>query len=347
MLWLARNRVRDSPCAGVDWLELWLTAGGRRFWRSQTVALDPQMKSVLDAMAAANNPAFHTLTPAEARRIAAARPQPAQPEPVAKVEDRNIPSSDTEIPVRLYTPAGVAPFGALVYFHGGGWVLGDIQMTDQPCRLLANASGCMVISVGYRLAPEHKFPAAPEDCYAATKWVYDNAASLDIDPMRIAVGGTSAGATLAAAVTLMARDRGGPSIAYQLLIYPATTSELTTASHTQFAKDGYYILSRADMEWFWNHYLAKAEDRTNPYACPAYAKSLAGLPPAFVITAEYDPLRDEGEAYAARLSTEGVSTILKRYEGVTHGFFGMPGLLEKAKVAIQDAAMALRSAIGT
>jgi acetyl esterase len=309
--------------------------------------LDIQMKSVLDAMAAAGNPAFHTLTPREARRIAAARPQPGQPEPVAKVEDRKIPSSAGDIPIRIYTPPGIPPFGVLVYFHGGGWVLGDIAMTDQPCRLLANASGCMVVSVEYRLAPEHKFPAAPEDCYAATRWVCDNAPSLNIDPVRIAVGGTSAGATLAAAVALMARDRGGPHLAYQLLVYPATSSELTSASHAEFAKDNYYVLSRADMEWFWGHYLAGDGDRTNPYACPAYAKTLTGLPPAFVITAEYDPLRDEGEAYAARLSDENVSTILKRYDGVTHGFFGMPGLLEKAKVAIADAAQALRNAIGT
>jgi acetyl esterase len=309
--------------------------------------LDIQMKSLLDAMAAAKNPAFHTLTPQEARRIAAARPQPGEPEPVAKVEDRTIPSAGGDIPIRIYTPAGVPPFGVLVYFHGGGWVIGNIAMTDQPCRLLANVSGCMVVSVEYRLAPEHKFPAGPEDCYAATKWVSDNAAALGIDPKRIAVGGTSAGATLAAAVALMARDRGGPHIAYQLLVYPATTAELITESHSQFAKDNYYILSCADMEWFWGHYLAKDEDRKNPYACPAYAKSLSGLPPALVITAEYDPLRDEGEAYAVRLSDEGVSTILKRYEGVTHGFFGMPGLLEKAKAAIGDAADALRNAIGT
>jgi acetyl esterase len=309
--------------------------------------LDVQMKSVLDAMVAAKNPAFHTLTPQEARRIAAARPQLGEPEPLPKVEDLKIPSANGDIPIRIYTPPGASPFGVLVYFHGGGWVLGNIAMTDQPCRLLANASGCMVASVEYRLAPEHKFPAAPEDCFAATKWVADNASSLDVDPVRIAVGGTSAGATLAAAVTLIARDRGGPHIAYQLLVYPATTTELTTASHSQFAKDNYYILSRTDMEWFWDHYLAHDQDRKNPYACPAYAKTLGGLPPAFVITAEYDPLRDEGEAYAARLSEEGVSTILKRYDGVTHGFFGMPSLLEKAKVAIGDAADALRSAIGT
>ena len=309
--------------------------------------LDIQMKSLLDAMASAKNPAFHTLTPQEARRIAAARPQVGEPETVAKVEDRQIPSAAGGIPIRVYTPAGVPPFGVLVYFHGGGWVLGNIAMTDQPCRLLANASGCMVVSVEYRLAPEHKFPAGPEDCYAATKWVSDNATGLNLDPKRIAVGGTSAGATLAAAVALMARDRGGPHLAYQLLVYPATTTELSTASHSQFAKDNYYILSQADMEWFWGLYLAHDDDSKNPYACPALAKSLSGLPPAFVITAEYDPLRDEGEAYAVRLSCEGVSTILKRYDGVTHGFFGMPGILEKAKVAIGDAADALRSAIGT
>jgi acetyl esterase len=309
--------------------------------------LDIQMKSLLDAMAAAKNPAFHTLTPQEARKIAAARPQPGEPEPLAKVEDRKISSSAGDIPIRIYTPPGVPPFGVLVYFHGGGWVLGDIAMTDQPCRLLANASGCIVVSVEYRLAPEHKFPAAPEDCYTAAKWVSEKAHSLNIDPMRIAVGGTSAGATLAAVVALMARDRGGPHIAYQLLVYPATTTDLTSSSHSQFANDNYYILSRADMQWFWGHYLGRDEDRTNPYACPAHAKTLTGLPPAFVITAEYDPLRDEGEAYAVRLSEEGVSTILKRYDGVTHGFFGMPGLLEKAKVAIQDAAAALRNAIGT
>jgi len=308
--------------------------------------LDIQMKSVLDAMARAKVPAFHTLTPQQARQIAASRQPQGEPEPVARVEDRTIPSADGDNPIRIYTPAGTPPFGVLVYFHGGGWVLGNIAMTDQPCRLLANSSGCMVVSAEYRPAPEYKFPAGPEDCYSATKWVAENARSLNADPARIAVGGTSAGATLAAAVALMARDRGSPRIAYQLLVYPATTSELTSASHHQFADDSYYVLSRADMEWFWGHYLGREEDRKNPYACPAYANSLRGLPPAFVITAEFDPLRDEGEGYAARLSAEGVSTIMKRYDGVTHGFFGMPTLLEKARMAIQEAAAALRTAIG-
>jgi acetyl esterase len=308
--------------------------------------LDPQMKQLLDTMAAAKTPPFHTLAPTEARRLMARRVIQGTPEPLARVEDRKISGPGGEIPIRVYTPEGQAPFGALIYFHGGGWVLGDIEMTDQPCRLLAKAAGCVVVSVEYRLAPEHKFPAAPEDCYCATRWAAENAASIGVDPGRIAVGGASAGATLAAIVAMMARDRGGPRIAYQLLVYPATTASLDTPSHSEFARDNYYVLSRADMEWFWGHYLASEGDRANPYACPALAKTLRGLPPAFVITAEYDPLRDEGEAYAARLRQDGVPAVLKRYEGVTHGFFGMPAQLDKSRVAIAEAASALRVAIG-
>jgi acetyl esterase len=308
------------------------------------MALDPQMKALLDQMAAANLQPFHKLTPQEAR--AARRAPQGEPEPVAHIEDRTIRGPGGEIPVRIYVPNGNGPFGALVYFHGGGWVVGNIDMTDQPCRMLTNAARCVTVSVDYRLAPEHKFPAGPEDCYAATKWAADNASALNCDPARIAVGGTSAGATLAAAVALMARDRGGPRVAYQLLVYPATTSALDTPSHREFAKDSYYILSPADMEWFWGHYLAGEADRTNPYACPAYAKTLRGVAPAFVITAEYDPLRDEGEAYAARLREEGVQVVLRRYDGVTHGFFGMPAQLDKAKAAIAEAGSALRVTVG-
>jgi acetyl esterase len=308
------------------------------------MALDPQMKALLDQMAATNLQPFHKLTPQEAR--AARRAPQGEPEPVAHVEDRTIPGPGGEIPVRIYVPKGNGPFGVLVYFHGGGWVVGNIDMTDQPCRMLTNAGRCVTISVDYRLAPEHRFPAGPEDCYAATKWAADNAAALNCDAARIAVGGTSAGATLAAAVALMARDRGGPRVAYQLLVYPATTSALDTPSHREFAKDSYYILSRADMEWFWGHYLGSEADRTNPYACPAYAQTLRGVAPAFVITAEFDPLRDEGEAYAARLREEGVQVVLRRYDGVTHGFFGMPAQLDKAKAAIAEAGSALRVTVG-
>ena len=311
------------------------------------MALDPDMKTLLDQMAAAKLQSFHQMIPAAAREQMKRRVAAGDPVPVGRVEDRMIPGPNGEIPIRIYTPDGTGPFGALVYFHGGGWVVGNIEMTDQPCRMITKAAGCVTVSVDYRLAPEHKFPAGPEDCYAATKWVADNATALGCDPSRIAVGGTSAGANLAAAVALMARDRSAPNVAYQLLVYPATRRELDTPSHKQFATDGYYILSRADMEWFWGHYLASEADAANPYACPARAKSLAGLPPALVITAEFDPLRDEGESYAARLREEGVATVLKRYDGVTHGFFGMPSVVEKSRVAIAEASAALRAAIGS
>ena len=308
--------------------------------------LDPDMKALLDQMVAAKVQPFHRMTPQTAREQMARRTAGGDQVPVARVEDRLIPGPNGEIPVRIYTPSGTGPFGALVYFHGGGWVLGSIEMTDQPCRMITNAAHCVTVSVDYRLAPEHKFPAGPEDCYAVTRWVAENAARIGVVAERIAVGGTSAGATLAAATPLMARDRGNPAIAFQLLVYPATRRELDTPSHAQFANDGYYILSRADMEWFWGHYLADDADKINPYACPARAKTLAGLPPALVITAEFDPLRDEGEDYAARLRAEGVTTVLKRYDGVTHGFFGMPSLIEKSRTAIAEASAALRAALG-
>ena len=308
--------------------------------------LEPDMKALLDQMAAAKLPSFHQMTPQAAREQMARRTAGGDLVPVARVEDRSIPGPAGEIPIRIYTPNGSGPFGALVYFHGGGWVVGNIEMTDQPCRMITKAAGCVTVSVDYRLAPEHKFPAGPEDCYAATRWVAQNALEIGCDAKRIAVGGTSAGATRAAATALMARDRGGPRIAYQLLVYPATRRELDTPSHSQFATDGYYILSRADMEWFWGHYLAGEADALNPYACPARAGTLAGLPPAMVITAEYDPLRDEGEAFAARLRDDGVATVLKRYDGVTHGFFGMPTFVEQSRRAITEASVALRGAIG-
>jgi acetyl esterase/lipase len=308
--------------------------------------LDNDMKTLLDQMAAAKLAPFHKMTPQAAREQMARRIAVGDPVSVAQVEDRMIPGPNGDIPIRVYTPEGKGPFGVLIYFHGGGWVVGNIEMTDQPCRMITSASGCVTVSVDYRLAPEHKFPAGPEDCFAATKWVSDNAGAVSVDANRIAVGGTSAGANLAAAVALMARDRGGPRIAHQLLVYPATRRDLDTPSHRQFATDGYYILSRADMEWFWGHYLATAADAENPYACPDRAKTLAGLPPALVITAEFDPLRDEGEAYAARLREEGVTATLKRYDGVTHGFFGMPGAVEKSRHAIAEASAALRAAIG-
>lgn len=311
------------------------------------VQLDPQMKAILDQAAAAGGKPFHQMTPAEARQaidtmFAAFRGTPVD---VGKVEDRNIPGPGGQIPVRIYSPSVSGPFGALVYFHGGGWVIGNIETHDATCRQLTAGAGCATISVDYRLAPEHKFPAGPEDCYAATKWVADNASLLNVDPNRIAVGGDSAGGNLAAVVALMARDRGGPKLALQLLIYPATDCADDTPSHREFAQvSSDYILSRADMEWFWGHYLGP-NDRKNSVACPALAKSLTNLPPAFVITAEVDPLRDEGEAYAEALRKAGVNTKVKRYNGVCHGFFSMASMIDKGRQAVDDSCAELRSAL--
>lgn len=309
--------------------------------------LDPQMKAILDTITAAGGKPFNAMSPDEARAGIKLLVQVfgGAPEQVAKIEDRRIPGPAGEIPLRIYTPASAAPMGALVYFHGGGWVIGDIESHDEVCRALAKGSGCVVVSVDYRLAPEHKFPAAPEDCHAATKWVAANAAALGVDPNRIAVGGDSAGGNLAAVVAQMARDHGGPKIAFQLLIYPATDWSKESASQREFVQDG-YILSRGDMVWFYDHYMTSAADKTNPYFSPACAKSLAGLPPAFVMTAAIDPLRDEGEAYAEALRKAGVAVTAKRYPGVCHGFVMMGAKLDAGKQAIADCCAELKKAIG-
>jgi acetyl esterase len=308
--------------------------------------LDPQMKVILDKAASAGFPPFHEMNPAQAREFLRSRPPMGTPEPVAHIDDRRIPGPSGEIPIRVYRPDGDGPLPAVVFLHGGGWVVGDLETHDSVCRILTNLAQCVTVSVDYRLAPEHKFPAGPEDCFAATQWVAANAPSVDGDPARVAVAGTSAGATLATVVAMMARDRGGPPLSYQVLWYPATDAAMDTQSHRDFAKDSYYILSRADMDWFWEHYRSSDRDAANPYCCPAAAKDLGGLPPALIISAEYDPLRDEAEEYAARLKRAGVSVRCSRYEGVTHGFTGMAPILEKGKLSIAEAAAALREVFG-
>jgi acetyl esterase len=302
--------------------------------------IDPQVKLILEQMEAKGAPPWHTLTPAEARQPIDRRPLTGEPEEVGKVENRTIPGPAGEMPVRIYTPDGQGPFPALVYYHGGGWVIGDLDAVEIICRLLANRANSVVVSVDYRLAPEHKFPAAVEDAYAAVKWLEENGSSILVDSARVAVGGDSAGATLAAVVALMAKDRGEPSLVYQMLIYPVTHHAYDTESYRENA-EGYY-LTKDSMVWFWNHYLRDEEDGRNPYASPLRADNLSGLPPALVITAEFDPLRDEGEAYAKRLKTAGVPVEVTRYNGMIHGFFGMPGVLEQAKKAIEQAANALK-----
>jgi acetyl esterase len=306
--------------------------------------LDPQARALLDVMAAAGFPPTHTLSPPEAREVMLKRRAmtAGEPEPVGRVEDRLVPGPGGDLPIRIYRPDGEPPFPLLVYFHGGGWVIGSIETHDPNARSITNAAGCTVVSVEYRLAPEHKFPAGAEDAYAATRWAADNAAALGGDAARLAVGGDSAGGNLAAVVALMARDRGGPPLAFQLLIYPVIDYDFETPSYRENGDD--YQLTRADMAYYWRHYLADEAAARDPYAAPLRAPDLRGLPPALVITAEYDPLRDEGEAYAARLREAGVPTVCTRYPGMIHGFFGMPRVLDQARVAIAEAGSALRGA---
>jgi acetyl esterase len=243
-----------------------------------------------------------------------------KPKPIAKTENQLVPTPAGQIPVRLYVPQGSGPFPVLVYFHGGGFVFDSIELDDALCRLLTNAAGCVLVSVEYRLAPKHKFPAAVEDFYAAARWVAENALSLGVDPSRVAVGGSSAGCNLAAVVALMARDRGVPPLAYQFLMYPITNFDFNTRSYQKFAAG--YFLTKDALVRCWNLYLRTEADGESPYTSPLRAENLGGLPPALVITAANDPLRDEGEAYATRLADAGVPVVCKRYEGAIHG--GVP-----------------------
>jgi len=308
------------------------------------VALDPHMKAILDRAAAAGGGALSDLGVQGVREAIRRGASSGARENVAQLIDRRIPGPAGEIPLRIYRPNEANDPPVVVFFHGGGWVAGDLDTHDVICRILTNAARCVVVSVDYRLAPEHRFPAGPDDCYAATAWVASNAAAIGVDRARMAVAGTSAGGTLAAAVAMMARDRGGPRIRCQVLWYPATDAALDTPSHRKFSSGSYYLLSRADMEWFWNCYLSSERDRANPYCCPGAAKDLRGLPPALIVTAEYDPLRDEAEEFAARLERAGVAARCTRYEGVTHAFTGMASVLEKGRRSILEAADVLREA---
>lgn len=309
--------------------------------------LDPQVARYLQATLETNQSENAPLSLAERRRasVLGVLAEAGVPESVGAVEDRFLPGPGGDLLVRVYTPATAepGPLPVLVYFHSGGWVLGSVEGHDPVCRALANRAACLVVSVDYRLAPEHPFPAAPEDCYAATLWVAEHANAINADPARIAVGGDSSGGNLAAAVALMARDRGGPDLCYQVLIYGETDYyEPGTASYTTYAEG--YDLTRASMIWFWDQYLADPSERFNPYAAPLRATNLSGLAPALVITAEYDPIRDEAEHYARRLQEAGVTVRLSRYSGMIHGFFRMFAVFERSHEALAEIATALRAA---
>ncbi len=305
--------------------------------------LDPQVKALLDQMAALEQPPFEEQTPQEARAAMAGLASLGRmPDRPAPTEDRTIPGPAGDIPVRIYKPEADSPLPVLVYFHGGGFVIGDIATHDTTCQQLAVRIPAVVVSVDYRLAPEHPYPAAVEDCLAATRWARDHAGEFGADGHRVAVGGDSAGGNLAAVVSLRCRDAGDPALAFQLLVYPATDMSCSFPSHAENGEG--YLLTAPAIRWFLDHYIAE-ERRDEPDASPLRADSLYGVPPALVITAEFDPLRDEGEAYASRLREAGVPAQASRYDGMIHAFFGMDGVLPQAGDALDEAATALRGAL--
>ncbi|MFT2019758.1 alpha/beta hydrolase [Streptomyces sp. 796.1] len=307
--------------------------------------LDPQMQALYDRRAQQEVRPLYTMTLAEARAadLAAIQADAGTPEPVAEVHEEQFAGPGGPLPVRVYRPAGEGPLPVLVYFFGGGWTLGSLDTGDAICRSLANAAGCLTIAVGYRLAPENPFPAAPQDCFAGVQWAAEHAARFGGDPSRLAVGGDSAGGNLAAAVSLMARDAGGPGLLAQLLVYPNTDCLADTPSRRENTDP--LLFNDKSVQWYWDNYLTDPDDGRHPLASPLRAPDHSGLPPALVLTAEYDPLRDEGEAYAARLRESGVPAESVRYPGVAHGFFAMAGSLDAGRSAIERAANYLRTSL--
>jgi acetyl esterase len=304
--------------------------------------LDPQVQAFLAAQAAVEVPPISEQTPQMAREGYTALAQMLGPGEAVDTEDRSVPGPAGDSPVRIYTPEGEGPRGVLVYYHGGGFVIGDLDTHDHACRALCKGAGVVVVSVDYRLAPEHRFPAAVEDSWAALEWVAANAASFGGDPARLAVGGDSAGGNLAAVMSLLARDRGGPRLAFQLLVYPGVDIRGSFPSIEENGEG--YVLTKGHIEWFRNHYLGDA-DPTDLRASPLLAESHAGLPPALIQTAEFDPLRDEGAAYADKLRAAGVPATLTCYEGMVHIFFQLTPLLDGAKAAMAEACEAVRGAL--
>lgn len=306
------------------------------------IVLHPQVEAYLERLARFDFGELHTF-PVEQAREGMRRGVAllGEPEAVAGVEDRTIPSAEGDIRIRIYTPAGAGPFPLLVFFHGGGFVLGDLDTHDGLCRSLANGAEAIVVSVDYPKAPEHKFPAAPDACYAATRWVADNAAGIGGDPARIAVGGDSAGGNLAAVVAQTAREHGGPALVFQLLIYPDLDFRRTNYSIREYA-GAYGNISRATQHWFMDHYLTVEEEKLDPRVSPLLAPDLTGLPPALVITAQYDALRDEGEQYGRRLEEAGVPVTVSRYSGMIHEF--VRHTFDDSAKARAEAAAALRKA---
>jgi acetyl esterase len=310
-------------------------------------AVHPQVAALLERAAKSPLPPYSEVPPAVARRLYRDTRGPLAPDPpaVASVQLMLVPQAGGPVPVRGYRPAGAGKeelLPALVYYHGGGWVIGDLDTHDVVCRTLANGARCAVFSVEYRKAPESPFPAAVDDCFSALSFVLDNSASLKVNARQIAVGGDSAGGNLAAVMSLMARDAGFAALSLQLLIYPATDQQMGFPSLDRNGEG--YLLTKKVMHYFRRHYLPNPKDWLDWRASPLLAKSLAGLPPAYVLTAGFDPLVDEGKAYADRLAREGVKTEYRNYADMVHGFITMGRVLDTANAALADCARALRQA---
>jgi len=307
--------------------------------------LAPAARTLIDQLESGGGPALWEMSPDDARSLSAVMGAMDAPPEVAAVEDRVIAGPAGDVPVRIYTPDAPAPRPVVAFFHGGGFVICSVETHDGLARRLANALGAVVVSVEYRLAPEARCPAAAEDCYAATQWAHEHAAELGADPGRLMVAGDSAGGNLAAVVSLMAREQGGPPITSQVLVYPVIDAACDAQSYAENGEG--YFLEAIGMRWFWDHYLGPDGDGAHPHASPIRADDLSGLPPAVVITAEFDPLRDEGEAYAEALQAAGVPVVARRYDGMIHGFVSMPMLFPEADDAVTRIADAVQGSLAS
>ncbi len=310
------------------------------------MALHPQALALLERTRTASNTPWTDGGIERARAMMAQVARfPTPREPVARIENLQVVGPDASIPVRLYYPrkAGPGPWPGLIYTHGGGWIMGDLEMSDGPLRTLANRAGCVIVSVNYRLAPEHKFPAALDDTYRVALWLVEQHVRLNLDPRRLAVAGDSAGGNLAAALALQARDRGDFQPLLQLLIYPALGVDFATASYQEYG-DG-YGLSTEDSRWFWRQYLGPAQDYLNPYAVPLASPNLRGVCPAIIVTSECDPLRSDAEQYASRLESDGVVVQFRKHGELLHGFLQMGSFVEPVKRAIEEIATQLNQAL--
>jgi acetyl esterase len=316
-------------------------------YQDKTMPLNPVLKAFLDQVAALGGPKTWEMQPSEAREAFAGLMQlaGAKDVPIGKVTDLTIPAAHGEIFARAYTAvaAGGEPLPTLVFFHGGGWVIGNVDTHDGLCRLLANESQCRVISVEYRLSPESKFPAAVEDAFAVVEWIEKNAAELGVDANRLAVGGDSAGGALAAVMTQMAKAKGSPKIAFQMLLFPVTQIGRETRSLKEFAEG--YFLERKTLDWFYAHYLPADADRSDPRISPLAAQDFSGLPPAYVMLAGFDPLHDEGRDYAEKLRGAGVVVSIADYPDMVHDFIYLQAVLPQAADALAKAAQSMKAAL--